>query len=755
MIMEGVLVNYCHKDRTGTARTENGHLKVKFKGEYPYIQTGLKYKFTGEQIGEDLVVTDITPIEGELSLKDGLLLFPMLTESELKRVLDATNVSTYGELLSLDNIEKAIAELDKEKASEFMASIYLLKQNTELQKVMSLFKKTNIKLDITDAVNIINFFRTRAIRNNTTVSELIMACPWLLLQTDVFESIGEGVKAVDKIARYFSKAKGTANILACATSVVAKYTSNGHAYMPFYMVYKWVSEYYPCSQETFLSAITQKNQHIGYLIPELKKFTEEMAKEPEFADKNKYKAQSVYLARVFFEEEFIAEKLNVIFLSKPEPLPESIPQHVAEWASQRGITLNSAQKAVIDSVMNNKITVITGGAGSGKTTVLRALIYALTKEGIVAPLLAPTGIAAQRLAAESDVPFYTIHRYSHLYQDDDLFIMPENSNVEIQRDKIVIVDEMSMATVPVIARLLSIVGHNTRLVFSGDMSQLPPIGPGGVFDALIKANGFVNVINLPTSYRQKGSTIENALKIHNGQPINESNNVKIITAKTWDKAVEETLAQIQVKNIEDMYILAKSRKGVKMLNTAIREKLLETTETGFVEGDIVITTRNDYDSELKTANMFLKRLRQHRQDRPTIYNGTRGKVRKVTDELITVEFTLPNGKKLEAEYSHLEVGWYLEHAFAMTVHKAQGGQAKEVIFVEPQPDSLYRSMLYTAFTRSTGNITLIGGSRKDDWNNVKADEPQLSKLYWRILESCNKMQAGTQDTGDEDILIEI
>lgn len=746
MTIQGTLEDFVDKNTAVIKKDDGSKVKLKFRKNHPFIYKGIKYRFETINRGKDRFdVNWFYPLDAHFELKDALLLFPMFNEDEIKNLLKLLNtdkISGLSRILEDDALyETVINFLGEEKAGMLLKCLSDIWSNRNYTELWAFFNSARVPFDMPEIIKIAEFFKRRAERNNMTVTELIKKHPWILMQIDdVFDSIKEAMDICDSLAKYLALSKNSESIIACATSIIYRYMQKGHAYIPLYVLQEMMRGYIGKinNGEIFnMLASKSKNNIVGSVVADIKSFKNEMMGSKPFKDKA-YLTQSVYLSKVYFEEDFIAKKLALMLSCHPKNLPKSrIMENTAKWAQEKGINLDSEQISAIRSVFDNKVTVLLGGAGSGKTTTLKALIYGLKESGIPAPLLAPTGIAAQRLAAEfDDVQYYTIHRYSRIYQDDDIFVSDSiEGSPETMDEKVVIVDEMSMATVPTIAKLLSITSPDTRLVFSGDPMQLPPIGPGGVFNALIN-NNKINKIYLKTSYRQKDEIIENALNIRNGKEITSGEKTIIKEAKNWNEASQQTVNVIEELlgngvDFKDIFILARDRTGTGLLNETIRKFLLPfAKEHFFVKGDYIITTRNDYDDSVIIRKRPLKQIRKYRLPRPTIFNGTRGIITAVADDYITVTMFLP-GRTVDVNYSPTEIMWYLEHAFATTVHKAQGGQAKYVVFVDPTPSEITRAMLYTAFTRSTDRVYLIGG-KLDEWNQPKENELQLSKLYWRL-----------------------
>ncbi|KXG74595.1 ATP-dependent RecD-like DNA helicase [Fervidicola ferrireducens] len=748
----GVLKQYDRDKRKGILKNEEGRVPLYFSEHLPFLRTGLKYKVTGEKIGNGLKVRTINPVLGDLDLKNGLPLFYPISEEKLRTIAEHCEIKQLGELLDEEKLQKAEKILDTKDYELLIDVVGRIKRDEELCNLYNLFKITGASLDISHAARLIDYFQARARWYKTTVCGLICENPYIILQADIYDTIKDGIADAEKILGYFGRAKDDSVILAVTNAIAIDYIrDNSSAYIPMWVLRKRLAGYgYETGPEMLKSWIISGNSRgAGKLVYD-KTYEEEMLKEEGYSGKDAYRISAVYPARIFHEERYIAQRIAEILAEPVEVLQGPILQNARKWAKERGIELSEAQEAVVNSVMSSRITVVIGKAGSGKTTALRSIVHALREEEIEVVLLAPTGIAAQRLAAESDIPFSTIHRYARIYDDDDYFIPAETDeeeeeNIDVQGEKVIVVDEMSMATIPVIAKLLSTAGKNCRYVFAGDPAQLPPIGAGGIFEALIKAGEHrYNIIELKDSYRQNDELLENALNIREGRPLREGEKLEIVPANKWEKIEAELRKRLKGRKPGEVAVFARRRKDVERLNSILRSMYLDTEENldDFVPGDIVIATRNDYDTASNVRSRFLRTIRRYRKEgRPTIFNGTRGVVEKVETDVVTVKYTLPNGSEIKAEYDPIELRWYIEHAFAMTVHKAQGGQYKEIIFVEPEPETLAKSMLYTAFTRSTGKVTLLGGKQKEDWNRLREDGIQLSKLYWRIVEALERDKA--------------
>jgi len=526
------------------------------------------------------------------------------------------------------------------------------------------------------------------------------------------------------------------------------YIQQGHSYIPYYTLVSRVSNSLKLDFNKVndtLKFLPNDNKS-GYLIRD-NKYKDEIENEYNSDKKIGY---SVYLPKIFHMEKYIADIISSILKKKSTINKIELQKNLKLYRSENKLIFSKEQEEAIFSIADNKITVITGGAGTGKTTVIKAIIDLVNKMGYTPVVLAPTGIASQRVAPNVGS---TIHKYARIFDTYDPVFDEIEENKENNSGKVIIVDEMSMITVPVFAKLLSVTLDADSFIFVGDPNQLPPIGAGGVFEALIElGNKNINNINtvvLNQSFRSKNSIIRNAQNILEDKPIYEDDNLTIIAAKSWNKIADEVVNLIRELfdsgvPYSDIMVLSSKRgegkSGISLLNKRIREEIFNN-KGKYAVGDIVITTRNDYDN--KSSYFRSKELKKYinsirHEERPTIFNGTVGVIKDISDNEVIIEYNTP--MPIEAKYNIEELDWYIEYGFAITVHKAQGGQAKYIIFASDEPRNISREMLYTAITRcKNGKVFLVGGE-SEDWKVRKDHSFVLTKLKYRILDNINQQE---------------
>ncbi len=395
---------------------------------------------------------------------------------------------------------------------------------------------------------------------------------------------------------------------------------------------------------------------------------------------------------------------------------------IASLEERLGIRYAPFQCRSIELALENQILVITGGPGTGKTTIIRAVLEMYDKIGLKTFLTAPTGRAAKRMSELSGRDATTVHRLleARFSEDGKSVLFSKNESDKLDCDA-VILDECSMVDISLMNALLSAMPKNCRLVMVGDADQLPSVGPGNVFSAVIRS-GVVPTVRLTEIFRQnEGSRIiRNSHMINKGEHPNLSENAgDFFRLKRLEAASSvETIAELcatRLPNkmnipVEEIQVLSPTRKGemgtfnlnknlqqiLNPKNPNKNEKIFG--EVIFREGDRVMQIRNNYD--------ILWRNEADRSSGSGIYNGDIGRIRSIDaeTETVTVDF---DGKIASYEFDSLIE---LEHAWAMTVHKSQGSEYRAVILaLSPSSQMLLtRDVLYTAVTRAKELMILVG-----------------------------------------------
>ncbi|MBQ7556834.1 MAG: ATP-dependent RecD-like DNA helicase [Lachnospiraceae bacterium] len=398
--------------------------------------------------------------------------------------------------------------------------------------------------------------------------------------------------------------------------------------------------------------------------------------------------------------------------------------------------LDEEQRKAVKSVLEKGVTVITGGPGTGKTTVIRTVISALNFMGLKTSLAAPTGRAAKRMEQASGVQASTIHRLLEVQADgkeDDLreslprFMRNAENPLEAN---CVIVDEAGMIDIFLLRDLLRAISPGTRLVICGDRDQLPSVGPGQVLRDII-SSGAVPVISLTNIHRQgEGSGIvKAAFNINKGlmpDLTNKGRDFFFLPRDDYRAIYKHMVLMITEKlppylgvRPSDIQVLTPMKKGTfgskelsamlqKILNPPSRGKAeLKREEDVLRVGDRVMQTRNDYSLEWNVYGKYGVVI-----DRGTgIFNGDTGIISDIDlkEGRVTVVFEEGGAPGRVVDYDTSELK-DLELSYAMTVHKSQGSEYPAVIMpVMPGPAPLMsRNLLYTAVTRAERMVVLMG-----------------------------------------------
>lgn len=397
------------------------------------------------------------------------------------------------------------------------------------------------------------------------------------------------------------------------------------------------------------------------------------------------------------------------------------------------------QQAAIDSALEAGVFIITGGPGTGKTTILRRLVARFAAAGRRIELACPTGRAAQRLTEVTGREARTIHRLLEFGPvEGEGFRFQRNERNPLQTD-VVIIDEASMVDLPLAYRLVQAVPDGAQLIFVGDVEQLPPVGPGYPLRDMIDSD-VVPVARLTRIYRQAEQSliVTNAHRMLRTEPLVlnqasgdfffiECDDNDEVADQIRDLAMKRVPGHIDGDSIEDVQVLSPIRRsvtGVEHLNDVLQASL-NPPSAGKPEwragglrlrlGDKVMQTRNNYEKN--------------------VFNGDVGRVVAVDEDEggVTVRFPQPEGPS-SATYSSADAD-ELTLAYCITVHKSQGSEYPAVIMplTTQHYIMLQRHLLYTAVTRARRLVVLVG-SRKalhmalDGLN----EEPRLSLLKERI-----------------------
>ena len=395
---------------------------------------------------------------------------------------------------------------------------------------------------------------------------------------------------------------------------------------------------------------------------------------------------------------------------------------IARLEQQLDITLAPAQRQAVELALKAGALVITGGPGTGKTTILRFVITLLEEMGTEYALCAPTGRAAKRMGEATGRDASTIHRLLEYSYGEGGF--GRNAENTLLAD-VVIVDEMSMVDVPLMAALLRALAPGTRLIMVGDSDQLPSVGPGNVLRDMVDS-GQIPVVRLTEIFRQSGRSaiVTNAHRINEGQmpilegledfgfePMEEQETViRRLIALNSGKAAKLG-AQEPLQDIQVLAPMKKGPLGVYNLNKrwqealnppAHKKKERKYGDVVFREGDKVMQIKNDY-------RLAWTRSLPHQPPEmgEGVYNGDLGTIMSIDLYEQTLEVLFDDGRSAVYAFSMLEE---LELAYCISIHKSQGSEFPIVLLplLGGPPMLLNRNLLYTAVTRARHMVCILG-----------------------------------------------
>ncbi len=600
-------------------------------------------------------------------------------------------VSTFGKN-SLEIIEKEpqrlleIKGISPKKCKEITENAH---EVFSLRIIKTFFDKYKIKYA----------FAMKAYLNwGSDALEIIRNNPYVLCD----EIVGIDFEKADEIAFSLDFKENSSERIISGTYYVLKQNAmQGNSCMPVKLLFKQTNALLNIEKEDFISVCNKA-------ISSKMLYT--------------YKADNILY--VYLPEYYTAEKYISTRICSYRPLKKRIScaNLISYEEKKNNIKYETLQKKAINFAVAEKMIILTGGPGTGKTTTLNAIISILERKNLKVFLTAPTGRASKRLTELTGHEAKTIHRLLEMKYDEKKHcrIFNYNESNKLNCDA-VIIDETSMVDVLLFEALLRAIKPSCKLIITGDSAQLPSVGAGNILHDLIEGQ-VLPVIELKTVFRQaqKSLIITNAHKIVSGEyPDLATKDNDFFFFLRSNPVLASQLVVALVKDrlpktygyspIDDIQVIAPSRKGflgTNELNRVLQNEInppdslkseIKTLNGVFRLGDKVMQNSNNYQIEWE----------KNGESGSGIFNGDIGKIISISKEKVTIDF---DGKIVEYVFEQLN---QIELAYAITVHKSQGCEFKVVIIpIQDGFDMLnHRNLLYTAVTRAKKLLILIGNEQ--------------------------------------------
>lgn len=533
-------------------------------------------------------------------------------------------------------------------------------ENWELWQIVGFLEKFGI--GVQSAKNVYKTLGINAV-------EKIQANPYILI--DVANHVD--FKQIDKIAmdlgiEYNSEKRIKSGI----KYALLRATSNGHCRILENNLYNFVQNLLGVSKEEIENALIEL------------KVRKEIVIEKE--------ENLVYLDYYYQAEENVAKRLLLLDNARNIKKINNLKKEIKEIEKETKITLSDKQKEAIEAINENNVCVITGGPGTGKTTIIKAIIELYDKYGKKTVLCAPTGRAAKRMTQTTDREAMTLHRLLEIGKIEE---EGKISNIDYEVAPIdadvIVIDEMSMVDIFLMNYVVKAIYQGTKLVLVGDVDQLPSVGPGSVLSDIINS-GRITTITLDKIFRQAAESkiIINSHRVNRGEIFIKKdeaveNNLKedffYIPEIDQNKILEQvvSLCNGRLKNygnfdfFKSIQVITPTKKGIlgtKELNKILQEKLNQKVEgdiekqsmgATFRVGDRVMQIKNNYD-------IFWEKRGNTYETGTGVFNGELGTIKIIDDIEKRIKILFDDEKIAWYSYQDLE---QIEHAYAITVHKAQ------------------------------------------------------------------------------------
>lgn len=635
-------------------------------------------------------------------------------------------VNKFGEdtLNILDNNIERLKEIEGIGKKKLETIIESYQEQRELKNI-TIFLQTH-GLSVNQCLKIYKKYGSSSV-------ETVKNNPYVLCD----EISGIGFKTSDKIARSLGvEIDSPFRIQSGIRYVINEFCANGHTFMPKDELIKEASNVLTVSGDIIEENI--KNAALDRKI-KLEKVN------------NK---EGVFTIPNYYCELGITNRILTLAISNFQNINVDVDHLIAQFENKNNITFAESQKDAIISAFQNGIEIITGGPGTGKTTIIKCIIEIFETCGLKVLLGAPTGRAAKRMSESTGKEATTIHRMLDMgvFEKEESVFITNTEEHSLEAD-VVIIDEASMIDITLMNALLKSIKVGTRLIIVGDVDQLPSVGAGNVLNDFIES-GFTKVVRLKEIFRQgkESMIVVNAHKINKGEmpKLNEKGTDFFFIKNDIQEGILNTIIDLintrlpkfnsnwdKLKNIQVLVPMKKGVLGVTNLNEKIQnvlnpkatyKKEKEFRSMIFREGDKVMQIKNNY--SLKWTRIAGK----GEHEGSGVFNGDMGFIESIDLEGKKLSIIFDDERKVIYDFMYLDE---LDLAYAITIHKSQGSEFPVVIIPAYMgaPLLMNRNLLYTGITRAKEMVVVVGIPKALKYmvDNTRSME-RYSSLNWRIKE---------------------
>ncbi len=719
--------------------SDTGYTVIKFRenniihtavGVLPHVKEGQNLKITGSwvnhsQFGKQFKVEECEEILP--TSKDGIEKY--LSSGIIQGIGPVTAkkiVNKFGEdtLNILDNNIERLKEIEGIGKKKLETIIESYREQRELKNI-TIFLQTH-GLSVNQCLKIYKKYGASSV-------DTVKNNPYILCD----EISGIGFKTSDKIARSLGiEIDSPFRIQSGIRYVINEFCANGHTFMPKDELIKEASNVLTVSGDIIEENI--KNAALDKKI-KLEKVNDK---------------EGVFTIPNYYCELGITNRILTLAISNFQDISVDVDHLILQFEKKNNITFAESQKDAIISAFQNGIEIITGGPGTGKTTIIKCIIEIFETCGLKVLLGAPTGRAAKRMSESTGKEATTIHRMLDMgvFEKEESVFVTNAEEHSLEAD-VVIIDEASMIDITLMNALLKSIKVGTRLIIVGDVDQLPSVGAGNVLNDFIES-GFTKVVRLKEIFRQgkESMIVVNAHKINKGEmpKLNEKGTDFFFIRNDIQEGILNTIIDLintrlpkfnsnwdKSKSIQVLVPMKKGVLGVTNLNERIQnvlnpkapyKKEKEFRSMVFREGDKVMQIKNNYC--LKWTRIAGK----GDHEGLGVFNGDMGFIESIDLEGKKLSIIFDDERRVIYDFMYLDE---LDLAYAITIHKSQGSEFPVVIIPAYMgaPLLMNRNLLYTGITRAKEMVVVVGIPKALKYmvDNTRSME-RYSSLNWRIKE---------------------